>query len=87
MQIRNSEFGEKGVENSAHIIKKEGHYIMEKQKITKLEGFKEKLEEVKEALSKLSEGEDNEIVVEGFTVIDDMLEGICEAIDEIIEND
>lgn len=59
---------------------------MENQKIVKLEGFKEKFEEMREALSKLGEGEDNEIAVEGFTVIDDMLEGIGETIDEIIEN-
>lgn len=59
---------------------------MENQKIVKLEKFKEKFEEMREALSKLSEGEDNEIAVEGFTTIDDMLEGIGEIIDEIIEN-
>lgn len=59
---------------------------MENQKIVKLEGFKEKIEEMRESFSKLSEGEDNEIAVEGFTVIDDMLEGIGETIDEIIEN-
>lgn len=59
---------------------------MEKQKINQLEGLKEKIEEMRGAFSKLSEGEDNEIAVEGFTVIDDMLEGIGETIDEIIEN-
>lgn len=59
---------------------------MENQKITKLEGFKEKFEVIREAFKKLSEGEDNEIVVEGFNVIDEMLEGIGETIDEIIEN-
>lgn len=59
---------------------------MENQKIVKLENFKEKFEEMRVALSKLSEGEDNEIAVEGFTTIDDMLEGIGEIIDEIIEN-
>lgn len=59
---------------------------MENQKITRLEGFREKLEEIREAFKILSEGEDNEIVVEGFNVIDEMLEGIGETIDEIIEN-
>ena len=59
---------------------------MENQKITQLESFKEKFEEMREAFLKLSKGEDNEIVVQGFTVIDGMLEGIGETIDEIIEN-
>ena len=59
---------------------------MENKKINQLEGLKEKIEEMREVFSKLSEDEDNEIAVEGFTVIDDMLEGIGETIDEIIEN-